>query len=374
MHTSDTLWIWQQHDWPKFTWDESKLVSHLRHLHYQQGLLVGSSEPDHSLEQQLDALLKNLVCSSAIEGEALNAQSVRSSLAKRLGLHSDAPYPTSLRSEGLAEMMMDAITQLDQPLTIKQLYQWHTWLFPESDVWAGRIRVGQLRGDEPMQVVSGRIDRPTIHFEAPPRAGLEQHVQQFLDWFNDSVQQHHLDPLLRAAVAHLWLVTLHPFDDGNGRITRALTDRALAQGDAKSIRLYAMSVAILDHRQGYYDILEQTQRGGLDITDWLLWFCQILTETIDSALAQVQQTLQKTRFWHRHHLTELLLEQKKVLNRMLDGDFADGISAAKYQAVGRVSKPTATRHLSDLVEKGCLKKQEGGGRNTRYALNLVALT
>lgn len=169
-------------------------------------------------------------------------------------------------------------------------------------------------------------------------------------------------------------MTLHPFDDGNGRITRALTDRALAQGDAKSIRLYAMSVAILDHRQGYYDILEQTQRGGLDITDWLLWFCQILTETIDSALAQVQQTLQKTRFWHRHHLTELLLEQKKVLNRMLDGDFADGISAAKYQAVGRVSKPTATRHLSDLVEKGCLKKQEGGGRNTRYALSLVALT
>ena len=374
MHTSDTLWIWQQHDWPKFTWDESKLASHLRHLHYQQGLLVGSSEPDHSLEQQLDALLKNLVCSSAIEGEALNAQSVRSSLAKRLGLHSDAPYPTSLRSEGLAEMMMDAITQLDQPLTIKQLYQWHTWLFPESDVWVGRIRVGQLRGDEPMQVVSGRIDRPTIHFEAPPRMGLEQHVQQFLDWFNDSVQRHNLDPLLRAAIAHLWFVTLHPFDDGNGRITRALTDRALAQGDAKSIRLYAMSVAILDHRQGYYDILEQTQRGGLDITDWLLWFCQILTETIDSALAQVQQTLQKTRFWHRHHLTELLLEQKKVLNRMLDGDFADGISAAKYQAVGRVSKPTATRHLSDLVEKGCLKKQEGGGRNTRYALNLVALT
>lgn len=374
MHTSDTLWIWQQHDWPKFTWDHSKLASQLRHLHYQQGLLVGSSEPDHSLEQQLDALLNNLVCSSAIEGEALNAQSVRSSLAKRLGLHSDAPYPTSLRSEGLAEMMMDAITQLDQPLTTKQLYQWHTWLFPEPDVWAGRIRVGQLRDDEPMQVVSGRIDRPTIHFEVPPRMGLEQHVEQFLDWFNDSVQQHQLDPLLRAAIAHLWFVTLHPFDDGNGRITRALTDRALAQGDAKSIRLYAMSVAILDHRQGYYDILEQTQRGGLDITDWLLWFCQILTETIDSALAQVQQTLQKTRFWHRHHLTELLPEQKKVLNRMLDGDFADGISAAKYQSVGRVSKPTATRHLSNLVEKGCLKKQEGGGRNTRYVLNLVIFT
>ena len=370
MHTLDTPWIWQHKAWPHFTWDEHQLAPYLRHLHYQLGVLVGTSLPDQSREQQLDALLQNLLCSSAIEGESLNAQSVRSSLAKRLGLHSDVPYPTSLRSEGLAQMMMDAITQLDHPLTINQLFQWHTWLFPEQDVWTGRIRVGALRGDEPMQVVSGRIDRPTVHFEAPPRECLEQRVQQFVDWFNNSVHQQHLDPLVRAAITHLWFVTLHPFDDGNGRITRALTDRALAQGDSQSIRLYAMSVAILDHRQGYYDILEQTQRGGLDITDWLVWFCQILTKTIETALGKVQHTLQKTRFWRQHHLTELLPEQKKVLNRMLDGDFADGINASKYQAVARVSKPTATRHLSDLVEKGCLKKQEGGGRNTRYLLQM----
>jgi Fic family protein len=369
LHTLDTPWIWQHDAWPDFTWDEHQLSPSLRHLHYQLGVLVGASLPDQSREQQLDALLQNLLCSSAIEGESLNAQSVRSSLAKRLGLHSDTPYPTSLRSEGLAQMMMDAITQLDHPLTINQLFQWHTWLFPEQDVWTGRIRVGALRGDEPMQVVSWRIDRPTVHFEAPPRVNLEQRVQQFVDWFNNSAHQQHLDPLVRAAITHLWFVTLHPFDDGNGRITRALTDRALAQGDSHSIRLYAMSVAILDHRQGYYDILEHTQRGGLDITHWLVWFCQILTTTIDTALAQVQHTLQKTRFWRQHNLTELLPEQKKVLNRLLDGDFAEGINASKYQAVARVSKPTATRHLSDLVEKGCLKKQEGGGRNTRYALN-----
>lgn len=330
---------------------------------------MGSSQTDHSQEQQLDTLLQNLLCSSAIEGETLNAQSVRSSLAKRLGLQANALYPTSVRSEGLAEIMMDAITQPDRPVTVTQLYQWHVWLFPEQDLWTDRIRVGQLRGDEPMQVVSGRIDRPFIHFEAPPRAGLEQHLQQFLDWFNDSAPRHNLDPLLRAAISHLWFVTLHPFDDGNGRITRALTDRALAQADPHSIRLYAMSVAILNHRQDYYKILEKTQRGGVEITDWLIWFCQIMTETIEVALERVQQTLQKTRFWHLHHSTNLLPEQKKVLNRMLDGDFSEGISAAKYQAVGRVSKPTATRHLSDLVEKGCLKKQEGGGRNTRYQLS-----
>lgn len=373
MSTSDELWIWQQPAWPHFTWDASQLAPYLRRVYYQQGVLVGTAQTDQSQQQQLDALLQNLLCSSAIEGESLNAQSVRSSLAKRLGLHSDTPYPTSLRSEGLAEIMMDAITQLDRCLTIDQLYQWHTWLFPEQDVWTGRIRVGTLRGDEPMQVVSGRIDRPTVHFEAPPRKGLEQHLQQFVDWFNHSIDQTDLDPLIRAAITHLWFVTLHPFDDGNGRITRALTDRALAQGDAHSIRLYAMSVAILDHRQGYYDILEQTQRGGLDITSWLIWFCQILTKTIEMALSQVRQILQKTRFWRQHHLTELLPEQKKVLNRLLDGDFSDGISAAKYQAVGRVSKPTATRHLSDLVEKGCLRKQEGGGRNTRYVLNVDSL-
>lgn len=361
-------WIWQHPSWPVFTWNQITLAPLLQKLHYQQGLLVGSATQDGDVEQQLDTLLQNLLCSSAIEGEILNAQSVRSSLAKRLNISLEHPYPASIRSEHLAEMMLDALTDLERPLTLQRLYQWHSWLFPEQDVWAGRIRVGQLRGDEPMQVVSGRIDRPTLHFEAPARAGLELHLEQFLTWFNQYDVSNGLDPLIRAAITHLWFVTLHPFDDGNGRITRALTDRALAQADAQSIRLYAMSVAILQQRKGYYQILETSQRGDLDITDWLVWFCTTLNETLQAALNKVNQTITKTRFWRQHQLTPLLPEQMKVLNRLLDGDFLEGINASKYQSVARVSKPTATRHLSDLVEKGCLQKLAGGGRNTRYAL------
>lgn len=367
-----TQWVWQQEDWPNFTWQDNIIQPLLHSARLKQGVLLGRastiSNSDHSTSE-LDALLQNVITSSAIEGEALNAQSVRSSLAKRLGLDGELNYPTSDRSEGLAEMMIDAITHLDQPLSLDRLFQWHQWLFVENDIWSGGMRVGSLRGDEPMQVVSGRIDRPTVHFQAPDRHLLDVELERFITWFNLSRQDGSLDPLLRAAITHFWFVTLHPFDDGNGRITRALTDLALAQAEHHSIRLYAMSAAILERRKDYYMILEKSQRGTVDITKWLSWFLQTLELTLQMALDRIEKTLNKTRFWQRFKEIPLLTEQVKVINRLLDGGengFEHGISASQYQKVAKVSKATATRHLVDLLDKGCLEKLLGGGRNTRY--------
>lgn len=369
----NTHWIWQQADWPHFHWQDAVLLPRLRHLQQQRGLLLGraSLNPD-SESQTLDTLLSNILSSSAIEEERVNVQSVRSSLARRLGVTEEQPWPVSDRSEGLAAMMLDAINNRSQPLTMERLYQWHHWLFPADEWTVQRLSVGMLRGSEPMQVVSGRIDRPTVHFEAPPRDGLEPQLAQFIAWFNQSQQDVMLDPLLRAAICHLWFVTLHPFDDGNGRITRALTDLALAQADSQSIRLYAMSPAILAHRADYYRILEQTQKGDTDITRWLVWFLDILDESLQQAMSVIDRTQIKARFWLRYQGTGLSQEQVKVLNRLLDGGeqgFEQGISASQYQKVAKVSKATATRHLADLVEKGCLYRLEGGGRSTRYQVN-----
>ncbi|MBD5801531.1 Adenosine monophosphate-protein transferase SoFic [Azoarcus sp. Aa7] len=256
-------WIWQHPDWPRFTWQAGALAPLLRQVTLAQGVLLGrthGSEPELRAEFTLDALLQNIVDSSAIEGETLNVGSVRSSIARRLGLP-EGDVPTEPRSEGLAQIMWDATANLDAPLTEARLLQWHTWLFTGDDGFLGRrIHIGDWRGAEPMQVVSGRIDRPTVHFEAPPREGLEARVADFIAWFNASGSDGALDPLLRAALAHFWFVTVHPFDDGNGRITRALTDLALAQGEQQSIRFYAMSVAILADRKGYYAQLETAQK------------------------------------------------------------------------------------------------------------------
>lgn len=368
-----SLWIWQHPEWPRFHWKDAELLPRLREIQQQRGLLLGRAglQPDDESQQTLDTLLANILSSSAIEEEKVNAQSVRSSLARRLGVTEAQPWPVSDRSEGLAAMMLDAIDNREQPLTTERLCQWHRWLFPQDEKSVHALGVGVLRGSDTMQVVSGRIDRPVVHFEAPPRDGLEQRLQQFIDWFASSQHDVLLDPLLRAAIGHLWFVTLHPFDDGNGRITRALTDLALSQADSQSIRLYAMSPAILTRRASYYRILEQTQKGDLDITDWLSWFLDTLNKSLSEAIASVGRTQIKARFWLRNRNTTLSKEQSKVLNRLLDGGeqgFEAGISASQYQKVAKVSKATATRHLSDLLEKGCLEKLEGGGRSTRYQI------
>ena len=369
----DPFWIWQQADWPHFRWRDSEILPRLRQVQRRQGILIGSHSRLGNPDQTLDTLLANIIASSAIEGERLNAQSVRSSLARRLGSSQTQSYPVSERSEGLAAMMLDAIDNHEQPLTIERLYQWHRWLFPANEWSVQPVNVGQLRGDAPMLVVSGRVDRPTVHFGAPPRATLDDQLAEFIPWFNQTRHDPTMDPLLRAAICHLWFVTLHPVDDGNGRLTRALTDLALSQADSHSIRLYAMSVAILELRGDYYRALESAQRGTLDITSWLCWFLDTLDYTLELALLVIDRSLAKKHFWLQHCHDGLSPEQTKVLNRLLDGGeqgFENGISASQYQKVAGVSKATATRHLAELVERGCIEKLPGGGRNTRYQIRL----
>lgn len=369
----DTLWIWQQARWPHFDWQAEMLAPLLRACTMAQGRLlgmVGAVSADAEAQSRLDAMLRNIITSSAIEGEQLNVGSVRSSLARRLGI--DEQGPVSARSEGLAELLLDATGASSQALDLQRLFAWHRWLFPADEGLSARpLGVGTLRGDEPMQVVSGRLDRPTVHFEAPPREGLEQQLDAFLAWFENSRRDSQLDPLLRAGIAHFWFVTLHPFDDGNGRLTRTITDLALAQSEQQAVRFYAMSASILEDRAGYYRILEASQKGSLDITAWLQWFLNTLLNSLEQALARIDRVLAKARFWQAHRDQALSAEQIKVLNRLLDGGergFEEGISAAQYQAVAKVSKATATRHLSDLMEKGCLVRLPGGGRSTRYQI------
>ena len=284
------------------------------------------------------------------------------------GIKEEQQYPTTEQTNGLAEMMIDAITQLDESLTLERILKWHSLLFPTGYTLFNPVQGRVLRGETPMQVVSGRIDKPTVHFEAPPKNILETELQQFIRWFNDSRSDAELDPLIRAAITHLWFVTLHPLDDGNGRITRLLTDLALAQGEKLSIRFYAMSVSILAKKKSYYEILEQTQKGEIDITPWLVWFLTTLNDTLLSSMRMIDQTVVKTNFWRNVDQTKLSAEQVRVLNRLLDGDFELGINSSQYQKVAKVSRATATRHLAYLVELGCLSKTDAGGRSTRYVI------
>ncbi|MFI8717380.1 Fic family protein [Stenotrophomonas sp. NPDC077464] len=369
-----TTWIWQRPDWPTFRWEQASLASLLRACVQAQGHLIGlasaESEPERA-DDALDTLLASVITSSAIEGERLNVASVRASLARRLGM--DAPVAISARSEGLADLTLDAISQHDQPLDLARLLQWHRWLFPADDSFLpSRIRVGALRGTEPMQVVSGRIDRPTVHFEAPPREGLDAQVEAFMAWFAASRDDATLDPLLRAGIAHFWLITLHPFDDGNGRLSRAVTDLALAQAQPQVIRFHALSASILHDRAGYYRVLEAAQKGDLDITAWLEWFLATLQHSLVQAIHRIDAVLAKARFWRQHRQLVLSAAQMTVLNRLLDDGergFEGGINSSQYQAVAKVSRATASRHLAELVELGCLRRLPGGGRSTRYQIS-----
>ena len=372
------LWIWQQDSWPNFTWNSQALAPLLREVTQLQGILLGKAGaiPEHSsTESNLDALLQNIIQSSAIEGETINAESVRSSLAKRLGVKEAGLTPATAKTEGLAELLLDATQNYQQPLTLERLYQWHYYLFPEQhDAFTlNPISVGELRGDTPMQVVSGPHHKRTLHFEAPPRTGLETQLNAFLDWLAASESDNTLDPILRAAQAHLWFVTLHPFDDGNGRLARAITDYTLAQAEHQAIRFYAMAAAIMESRKGYYEILESTQKSDTDITAWMQWFLQTLKRTLQAALARIDSVLSKARFWQTHAQDGLNSQQTKILNRLLDAGpdgFEGGLTASKYVSIAKVSKATATRHLQDLLDKHYIVKRLGGGRSTSYDINL----
>lgn len=321
---------------------------------------------------------KRALRTSEIEGEELDAASVRSSVVRQLGLEQagfidgGTGFTGTPQTEALVKVLIDATSNIEQPLSLNTLFQWQAALFPDAlqqQTLHTPVLIGQLRGDAPMQVISGRLDNPTVHFEAPPRQGLENELQRFTQWFNQPPAE--IDPVVRAAVSHLWLITLHPFDDGNGRVARAVTDRALAQAEHNSIRFYSLSAAIMARRREYYEQLEQAQKGDLDITAWILWFLSVFDDAITGGLQRFERVLSETRFWQQHAQTVLSERQIKVLNRLLDHqgeEFLEGLNASKYRALAKVSKATATRELADLVHKGCLAKLPGGGRSTRYAL------
>ena len=386
------MYIWQQPGWqgdkgdrtaPAFAWDAALLQSQLDNIRLLQGRLLGQSDlvvDEADQQAQLDALVQTALRTSEIEGEILNAGSVRSSVVRKLGLERAGfvagfrDVPGTPQTEALVGLLLEATGDTEHALSVELLCQWQAALFPEPPL-LGNVRIGELRGDEPMQVVSGRIDRPEVHFEAPPRKGLEDELQRFVDWFNQPPAG--LDPILRAGIAHLWLITLHPFDDGNGRVTRAVTDRALAQAEQSTIRFYSLSAAIMARRNEYYDQLEATQKGSLEITAWLAWFLSVLQDSLNQGLMRFERVVHKTRFWQRHSQTVLTERQIKVLNRLLDGqdeEFPHGINASKYMSLAKVSKATATRELSDLLAKGCLNKLPGGGRSTRYVINYEGST
>lgn len=373
-------WIWQKENWTNFEWDEEVVAVKLRLIHKKIGQLVGESKASPDVDAlPLDTLLTNLVASSLIEDEKLNVRSLKSSLARRLGVTEKNPAPLQDKTEGLANIMMDAVVNHNDPLTMERLLQWHSWLFQTIDRFdflAQKIKVGDIRDNKHvMQVVGSSYSNETkVYFEAPEGGeNLQGLINDFLKWFNNSKEDVMLDPLLRAALAHFWFVTLHPFEDGNGRITRVITDLALAQMDHQSIRLYAMSVAIHENRNSYYEVLEKCQNNTYTLNDWLIWFLDTLEKSINKSLLRLNRTIAKGRFWNTYSHLQLNEAQKKVLNRLLrgeDNDFPLGISSSQYKSVAGVSKATATRHLTDLLAWDVLHKLDGGGRNTRYVLKI----
>jgi Fic family protein len=364
-------YIHQNENWPSFTWDATALQTLLGEVRNRQGKLMGKMEAmGFALQEQalLNTLTIDILKSSEIEGEILNIDQVRSSIARRLGMDIAGLIPSDRNVDGVVEMMLDATQNFAKPLVKDRLYGWHNCLFPTGRSGMYKINVGQWRTDNngPMQVVSGGLGREKVHFQAPDAILLEKEMSQFLDWFNDEKT---LDPVLKAGIAHLWFITLHPFDDGNGRLARALTDMQLCKADGSSKRFYSMSAQILLQRNQYYTILEETQKGNLDITNWLLWFFENVLAALNATNTTLEQVLLKASFWEKQNSTPWNERQKILLNKMLDG-FEGKLTTTKWAKITKCSPDTALRDIQDLISKGILLKEEKGGRSTSYTLNL----
>ncbi|GLC94591.1 cell division protein Fic [Cupriavidus sp. TA19] len=369
MKRGDWLYMWQAPDWPALRYDLTALAQPLSEVTRAQGMLLGRlSDVGMALrdEASLAALTEDVVKTSEIEGERLNVDSVRSSIARRLGVDIGALAPVDRHVEGVVEMVLDATTHSNAPLSRERLFGWHAALFPTGYSGMSRIRVAQWRDDAkgPMQVVSGPLGRQRVHFEAPPADCLPLEAKRFLDWVNDDQSD---PPVLKAGLAHLWFVTLHPFDDGNGRIARAIGDLLLSRADASPQRFYSLSAQIQRERKDYYDILERTQKGSLDVTAWLLWFLDALYRSVQNAQHTLDAVLGKARFWHRWGATPMNERQTKMLNRLLDG-FDGKLTSSKWASIAKCSADTALRDINELVAHGVLQKSGAGGRSTSYML------
>lgn len=363
------MYIYELPDWPRFRWSAEALSEPLAAARHQQGRLIGRMEfLGFKLRQEanLHALTRDVLTTSEIEGQILDPEQVRSSLARRLGIEVAGLKPADREVDGVVEMLLDATQNFDKPLTSERLFGWHAALFPTG--WSGmfRIKVGNWRDGSsgPMQVVSGLIGRERAHFQAPPAELLEKEMHGFLEWFERGRE---IDPVLKSGIAHLWFVTIHPFDDGNGRIARAIADMALARSEQVAERFYSMSAQIRTERKAYYDILEHTQKQTMDITPWLAWYLACLGRAIDGAQTIQAAVLRKARFWDTVATIPINDRQNKVLNRLLDG-FEGKLTSSKWAKIAKCSQDTAHRDILDLVERGILKKEPAGGRSTSYSL------
>ena len=359
-------YIWQLPDWPNFYWDSERLIEPMSRLSRRHGELKGLMSLigfESKSETQLTALTEDLLSSSAIEGVVLNAESVRSSIARRLGLETDGLLLEDHYVEGLVNVMMDAVTNSSEPLSVERFFGWHSALFPYGRSGGMKITVADWRkGDEPMQVVSGAFGHEKIHYVAPLSESVPTEMARFMDWCNS---ENH-SPYIKAAVAHLWFVSIHPFDDGNGRIARTITDLFLSRLDDAG-RYYSMSAQINREKNRYYSVLEKTQKGSLNITEWLLWFFSCLEGAIGRTLQITGRTVEKARYWETHRLVEINERQRKVINRLWDG-FEGKLTTSKWAKICHCSQDTALRDINDLIAKGMLKDSGEKGRAANYIL------
>ncbi|MCC6413483.1 MAG: Fic family protein [Saprospiraceae bacterium] len=363
------FYIHQRKAWPHFTWGSDELLIHLGAVRHSIGKLTGQMTSLGFVlqkEAELETLTLDVVKTNEIEGAFLDPEQVRSSVAKRLGLNIPGMIPVDRHIDGVVEMMMDATQKFDVPLSMGRLFDWHAALFPTGRSGMHKIITGAWRDDSkgPMQVVSGSIGRELVHFQAPDAAVLDQEMEVFLSWFNENQG---LDPVLKAAIAHLWFVTIHPFEDGNGRIARAVADMQLARADDSSQRFYSMSAQIGLERNSYYNILERTQKGDLDITEWLVWFLDCLKRALLATETTLQKVLKKASFWDEHRKTIMNERQRLMVNKLLDG-FDGNLITSKWAKITKCSTDTALRDIQDLIDKNVLRKLEEGGRSTRYDL------
>jgi Fic family protein len=364
-----TRYIHELGAWPKFHWSDEVLAAKLAAVRHHQGRLIGRMEAlGFKLQGEaiLPSLTEEVIKSSEIEGEALDPKTVRSSIARRLGMEAGGLVPVDRSVEGVVTMMIDATLQFDMPLTADRLFGWHAELFPTGRSGLTKIDVARWRADRdgPMQVTSGFVGKERVHFEAPHAPRLEHEMQRFLDWFNAKSK---LDPVVEAAVAHLWFVTVHPFGDGNGRIARAIADMALARSERTPWRFYSMSSQIRAERAGYYEILERTQRGDLDITAWLDWFLGCLDRAFGRAEETLASVLAKAKFWEENAGASFNDRQRLIVSRLLDG-FEGKLTSSKYAIITKCSQDTASRDIDDLIRRGVLMKDPSGGRSTSYSL------
>ena len=363
------MYLYDNQNWPIFEWNSEKLLPLLAYVRNRQGKLIGKMGAlgfELQNEANLEILTIEILKSTEIEGEFLDREQVRSSIARRLGLDISGLVYSERNVDGIVDLMLDATKKYDKELTKERLFSWHASLFPAGQSGMYKIITGNWRDDStgPMQVVSGALGKEKVHYQAPPANQIENEMRIFFDWFN---LEQNVDPVLKAAIAHLWFVTLHPFEDGNGRISRALSDMLLARSDEQSYRFYSMSTQIRKERNSYYDILEKTQKGSLDITNWIEWFLNSLLHSIENSEKLLEKVIYKHEFWLQNSKVSINDRQRKILNMLMD-DFEGVLNTTKWAKIGKCSQDTALRDIQDLIEKGILAKSEQGGRNTNYEL------